>query len=92
MSSKSLAVDRFNSETLLEKRLMVSLPKVGICLNLQMEVSSYRSNQVQAEAHTGDLIREAMRCLHYPVSGEGAGVKPSRHSTRPHASNQRQIF
>jgi len=39
MSSKSRVANFFSWETLFEKRLIVSLPKLGICRNLHIDVS-----------------------------------------------------
>jgi hypothetical protein len=57
MFSKSRAANFRSPETLFEKRLMVSLPKLGICLNLQIEVSVSTKGCYGESVYTGDPVQ-----------------------------------
>ena len=71
MFSKSRAANFRSPETLFEKRLMASLPKLGICRKLQIEVSVSTKGCYGEFIYTGDPVQRLRHCLHYSISGEG---------------------
>jgi len=90
ISSKSRAANFFISEVLFEKRRIVSWPKVGICLKLQVW-SCFRSAASASSKDmflTGNLAHEPDPYLEHWEFEAGGWTNPSKHQARTHASDQ----